>query len=519
MRRGEALSMKRWLLAAMLVGSTALAQKAPGPAPTAPGPVRTAPPTGQAPPDPWAGRTDLFQAPRTAPNLKLDVGKVDRFTLKNGLEVLVVPRPDVPVVDLLLTLKAGGNDEPIDQVGLAQFVASMLHKGTQKRTADQISQLVDFAGASFGVSADDYHSVASCHARARDLPLCLDLTSDVMAHATFPESEMKEVHDQLEASVEAMKDNPQALADAHAQNLYFGDDDLRGRPMSKRSLAAIDRKALVAFYKTWYAPNHALLAVAGDVDGKTIRAQLEKAFAGWKRHPVPKQRELELPPKASLKVRIVDKPDATQASIVIVGPGIAHRSPEYYATRLMAFTLGAGGFSSRLMKVVRSEGGKTYGARLGYAYGPVPGPWTASTFTRISETGPTLKLVFDAIAEMQRGGPTAEELAAAKGHEIGAAGLMLETASVVAHTLVGSRLDHMDEKAIEEFPRRMDAVTIKDAAAAAGAHLAPAALVVVGPAAQVRPLIEKAGFHVDEVVRFDESVSAADRKLEAAQKH
>jgi zinc protease len=294
--------MRRLVMVGLLVGGAAWADKAPA-ATNVPAPGSGAAPTKAPAPqaaDPWAGRTDLFQAPKAAPNLKLDVGRVDRFTLKNGLEVLVVPRGDVPVVDLLLTIKAGGNDEPIDKVGLAQFVASMLHKGTKKRTADQISQLVDSAGASFGVAAGDYHTVASCHARARDLPLCLDVTADVVTQPTFPESEMKEVHDQLEASVEGMKDNPQALADAHAQNLYFGDDDLRGRPMSKRSIEAIDRSALVTFYKTWYAPNHALLAVAGDVDSKTLRAQLEKAGAGWKRHPVPKQRELALPPGGPL---------------------------------------------------------------------------------------------------------------------------------------------------------------------------------------------------------------------------
>ena len=79
-------------------------------------------------------------------------------------------------------------------------------------------------------------------------------------------------------------------------------------------------------------------------------------------------------------------------------PGIAHRSPDYYAARLVAFAPGAGGFSSRLMKVVRSEGGKTYGARFSYAFGLDAALWTASTFTRTPETAATLKLVMDTIA-------------------------------------------------------------------------------------------------------------------------
>jgi zinc protease len=463
----------------------------------------------------WAGKKDLFTPPAISPAVKVDLGPVQRFTLPNGLEVLVVARPQVPVVDLLLAVKAGGNDDPKDKVGLSEFVAGMLRKGTQKRTADQISEMVDFVGASFGASADNEYSSVSCHARSKDLALCLDVTADVVEHPTFPESEMKEVHDQLEASVEASKDSPQALASLHAQNLYFGDDDPRGLPTSKRTLAAIDRKALVDFHKTWYAPNHALLAVAGDVDPKSIKATLQKAFAGWKKHAVPKQPELKLPPSAPLKVRLVDKPDATQSAIMVVGPGIAHRSPDYYAVRIMAWALGAGGFSSRLMKVVRAEGGKTYSTRLSFAVGEQPSPWTAATFTRVGETAATLKLVLDTIATMKKDGPTAEEIADAKGNLVGGYGLRLETAADLALNLLRAQLDRMDSKAVEEFPQRMTAVT-REQAAQATSYLTPQSLAVVGPAAQVRPLLEKAGYHVDEVVPFDAPVSGAERAMEAA---
>jgi zinc protease len=502
-----------------LVTSLAFAQGKPdqpkSAAKPAPAPKAAAAPAKPAEPDPWAGRKDLFVAPKLTPNIKVDVG-AQRFTLPNGLEVLVVARPQVPVVDLMLAIKAGGNEEPKDKAGLSQFVAGMLRKGTQKRTADQISEMADFAGASFDGSASDEYSTVTCHARSKDLGLCLDLTSDVVEHATFPESEMKEVRDQLMASVESVKDNPQALASQNAQNLFFGDDDPRGRPNSKRSLEAIDRKSLQDYYKAWYAPNHAVLAVAGDVDAKTLKATLTKAFAGWKKRAVPKQTEWKLPGEGALKVRLVDKPDATQSAIVLMGPGIAHRDKDYYATRLMAFTLGAGGFSSRLMKVVRSEGGKTYGARLSYGVAQLATPWTASTFTRTSETAATLKLVMDTVAEMKKGGPTDDELLAAKGNLVGGYGLKLETAGDVAGVLLTTQLDKMDGKAVEEFPQRMNAVTREQATASAAAHLTPTALAIVGPAAEVAPLLQKAGIHVDETVKFDEPIGTMERKLQAA---
>ena len=71
---------------------------------------------------------------------------------------------------------------------------------------------------------------------------------------------------------------------------------------------------------------------------------------------------------------------------VIVGPGVAHRAPDYYAVRLMNFTLGGGGFSSRLMKVVRSEGAKTYGVNSRFHPALDAGDFRVTTFTRNAET-------------------------------------------------------------------------------------------------------------------------------------
>src|SRR6185436_8581807 len=127
------------------------------------------------------------------------------------------------------------------------------------------------------------------------------------------------------------------------------------------------RNALVEFHKSWYAPNNAIMAISGDVDAKTIKAVVTKWFGAWKKQTLPQVAERGLPKSSGkLSLRLVDKPDATQSTIVLAGPGIARTSPDLYAVKVMNWALGGGGFSSRLMKVVRSEGGKTYGARSSF---------------------------------------------------------------------------------------------------------------------------------------------------------
>jgi zinc protease len=516
--------MSRLGLLLILSSSVALAQTPAKTAPPAPTNPVVSPQDKTAAPksaskdelDPWAGRNDLYVPPSLTPTTKVNVGAVTRSTTANGMLLIAVPRHQIASVDVTLAVRVPDTAEPVDKTGLASFVAAMLRKGTAKRTADQISDAIDFVGGNLGAQAAGGGIYISCHARSRDLALCLDLLSDVAMNASFPDGELGEAKDELMTTVNGVKDNAQALAGWHAANVFYGDDDPRGRPMSKRSIEAIERKDLIAFRDKWFAPNNAILAVSGDVDEKALKPMLGKTFGSWKKREVPPV--TDAPARAlpalgkSMPVRLVDKPDATQSSVLLLGPGIRHADPAFYAVRLMNYTLGGGGFASRLMKVVRSEGGKTYGVRSSYAAGRDAGPFEASTFTRNPETAATLKLVLDEIAKMKSGGPTEDELKSAKNNLIGGYGLRLETGTDLAEELIGAEMDGLDNKYVVEFPARLAAVTVKDAASAAEKHLDPRALVIVGKAAEVGPLLKKAGYTKIEVVNYLDPVSAAERK-------
>ena len=502
---------RRVLAASLLVASSALAQdrsverKPAGASTIAP----RAPST--AADDPWSGRTDLFVAPTTHTSTKVELGDVERFTLPNGLRVIAVARHAAPVVDVTVAIAIDDAAEPLDKSGIATFVATMLHKGTTKRSSDQLAELIDGAGAELEASTSESGVLVSCRGRSRDLPLCLDVSSDVLLRPAFSAKEMDEIRSQLIASVEQTRDTPAALAQEHATNLYFGDDDPRGRPLSTRTVKNIDHDSIVAFYKTWFVPNHAILAVSGDFDPKRIRAQLTRWFGGWKSGETPKLTARPLPPAGPMKVRLVDKPDSTQAQIVIVGPGIAHADPSLCAVRLMNYTLGEGAFSSRLMKVVRSENAKTYGASSHFSTHREPGTFEASTFTREPETASTIKLVLGEIDKMKRGGPSAAELAAAKANLVGGYGLHFETASDVAHQLVVAAEDELPVDFAQTYPACLDRVTLTQAAQAASAHLAPQALVVVGNAAKLGPLLTAAKLAPTETVSYTDAISRAER--------
>jgi hypothetical protein len=165
------------------------------------------------------------------------------------------------------------------------------------------------------------------------------------------------------------------------------------------------------------------------------------------------------------------------------------------------YTLGGGGFASRLQTVVRVKGGKSYGAHSDFERWRTRGAFQASAATRTPETAATLKLLVDEIARMHDQGPTAEDLAAAKANLAGAYPMRFQGPGDVAGALLAAELHGLGEAYVREYPVRVDAVTLDAARAAAAKRLDPKNLVVVivGKADEVGPQLDRAGLVYDKV--------------------
>jgi len=447
----------------------------------------------------------MFVPPVMHPSTSVNLGAINRTTLTNGLQIISIPRKSNSV-EMVLAVDVG--QDPLSMSGLSDFVVSMLRKGTKTRTAAQISQTIDFVGGSLSSSSSDETVLIQCQVRSKDLQVCLNLISDMVQNPTFPQNEIDLLKQQSVGAIQGAKDSAQSLAAQHAASLYWGDGDVRGRPTSLQSIANMSRKAIVDFFEKKFAPNNSLLAISGDFD----QALLEKTFGSWKKKPRPLPVEKFLKSSTELKVRVVDKPDATQSVIVIGGDGLSHQSKDYFAVKLMNYTLGGGGFSSRLMKVVRSEGGKTYGASSSFDAGRDAGPFTVSTFTRTSETASMIKLLLNEIEKMRSSGPTQEEMDAAKANIIGGFGLRLETGADLAKVLLSTKLDGLSDDYLPNYLKHMSEVTLEQAKEAASRYLTPNTLVIVGNAKEVIPQLKEIGITPNETVSYLEPVSKSERQ-------
>ncbi|MBK9036349.1 MAG: insulinase family protein [Myxococcales bacterium] len=467
-----------------------------------------APPTDEVPraagKDPWTGRTDLIEAPPSKPPVAIKLPPVERWTMPNGLQVVVVKDDRLPTVAMQLAIRAGRSEEPLARLGVAELTANLLPKGTKKRSALQIAKAIDNVGGSITADATLETTWITCASLAKDARTCLQLLPEMVTQPSFAPDEIAKAKQGLLAEVSRRLDDTGQLAAVQVQNLLWGDGHVRGWVTSPATITALTRADLVAWHKAWFAPNNAILAIAGDVDVAKLKADLNRAFAGWKKATVP-SRPRYPDPEPSAAVRLVDKPGLTQTQIRVAQLGLRHDDPRFFATLVWNDVLGAGGFSSRLMKVVRVAGGKTYGASSTFDRNQERGALVAATFTRTEETVATLRLVEGELATMAKDGPTDDEIADAIAHVAGSYALRMTGADDIAAALVMAEMHGLSQAYVTNFPVLVGQVSRSEAADAAREILTPRrlAVVLVGDGAKLAPALDAAGIAYERVAFSD----------------
>jgi zinc protease len=404
---------------------------------------------------------------------------IKTVTLENGLKVIVIEQPSLPIVQFSLRVRAGAIHEPTDRTGLATFTAMMLRQGTTNRTADQISEAIDFVGGSLGASADVERTDVTARVLKKDFQVGLDLLADIVQNPNFPEKEIGIVRNQLLASVRGMRDDPSELASAHLDFALFGTIHPLGRSMSEQSVNAITRDDLVTFHGIYYRPNNAVLAVAGDVKADEVIAAVKKAFGSWQKGDIPPAPLPEPVKLQGYKVRFVHKPGQTQTHIEIGHFGLAVTDPDYIPTVLANYVLGGGAFSSRLLQIIRSKAGKTYSIFSYFPSYSFPGYFRISTFTRNDQAFETLQLVLDEFKKFKENGITQEELQAAQDNIAGSYILRLETLSGLTTTILNNDFYGFSMDRSRNWRKLVRSVTLEQANKAIKDRFDPENLAIV----------------------------------------
>jgi zinc protease len=417
-------------------------------------------------------------------------------TLPNGLQVIAVSHHEQPSVSIRLMVRAGGAQDPADKPGVASLAAALLDQGTTTRSAEQIAHTIDSIGGLIGSgSATEYTSLYTIVMKD-NFNLGLDMVSDVARNPAFVPQEIELQRKQLLSSMTVNYDDPDYLAGVVFERLVYGTHRY-GRPDSgtPSSLASITRDDLVAFHRTWFGANNAILAVVGDVTTDEAFAGAERAFGGWGKAPVSAAAQAEPPPAPTRRLVVVDRPGAVQTEIRVGNTALPRKHPDYLALDLAIKILGGEG-GNRLHRVLRSDRGLTYGASADLNALKDAGTIVAETDTRSETTGETLRLMVDEMWRLQRERVGERELSDAQAYLTGSFPLTIETPGAIATQVLNAVFFGLDLQELENFRERVNAVTPDDIQRVAKTYLRPdrLSIVLVGDASRFERQLAGVGF-------------------------
>ncbi len=416
-------------------------------------------------------------------------------TLPNGTVVKVMPRHEVPLVTLRVSVRGGIESEPAGYSGLASVTADAIRRGTTKRTAQQFAEELEFLGGTLSSVVSAQATSFSLEVLAKDIDKGLDLLLDALLNPAFPPAEIKKLISQRVDSAKGMKDNPGAAASEYFRSFYYGSQHPYGNPADEVSLSRINRDDLAAYHKRMYTGRNILIVVVGDVDAKAVEKKLAAAFGLLPSGEAYVWRTA--PPIAARNTRtaVIDKPDATQTNFLIGMPGISRTSPDRVPLWLVN-TLFGGRFTSMLNEELRINTGLTYGANSRVDEQKLPGRITLSSFTKTETTGKAIDLAIDMLRRLRDTGISAEQLVSAKAYLKGTyPSSRLETADQLAEVLTEIELFGLNRGEVDDLFSRIDAVTLDQANQVARRYYSPEklTLVLVGNAAALESDLKKYG--------------------------
>ena len=336
-----------------------------------------------------------------------------RFTLDNGLRVIIEENHAAKVVALEAWVDVGSATEPADLAGIAHVFEHMLFKGTARRSVGEIARDVEGAGGDINAWTSFDETVYHLVLPSRHFDQGLDILSDAIQHSAFDPAELDR---ELKVVLEELKqgeDNPGRVASQTLFATAYQRHPYR-RPVigTAKSVKALTRPRLLEFFRNNYVARNLTLVLCGDLDPKQARKQVEKLFgkmpAGEKRRAVPVTEPVQK--EARAKVVTADVREAhVQAGFHI--PSVRHEDAP--ALEVLALVLGHGE-SSRLESTLRRDRELVNDA-FAYAYAPRdPGLFVLGAATRPAEQEAALDGLLDEALRLTREQVSDEELARAR---------------------------------------------------------------------------------------------------------
>jgi len=439
------------------------------------------------------GRTAA--GPRPVPPLgtqraAADLSHVDT-TLSNGLRVLAVRKPTVPLVELRVWIPFAGEDKL--HPATAEVLAETLLTGTARRDRVEIDAELALIGGDLASGVDPERLVITGTSLADGLPTMLDVLADALTGASYADAEVERERERLIERIAVSRTQPRTIAREALQKHRYGDHPAVREVPQAEDVAVVTPEQVRALHRASVLPRGSVLVIVGDIDPETVIGDLEKAFGGWAsdRSAV---RLPALPELTGGNVLLVPRAGAVQSQIRLSAQSVSRTDPRYPALQLANLVYG-GYFSSRLVENIREDKGYTYSAHSGFEFTDQTAVVNVDADTATDATAAALLETRYELARLGLVPPTADEVESVRQYAIGSLVTSASSQGGLAAQLAALAATGLGVEWLAEHPARLAAVTAEDVANAALEFFAPQRFtgVVVGDADVLAPKLTALG--------------------------
>lgn len=406
----------------------------------------------------------------------------------NGMTVLVKENFSSPSIVVDGLLRASSADDPAGQEGLSAFTADMLMRGTARRSFAQIFEEIESVGATVDVSSGLNVSSFGAKSLAEDLPLVVDILSDVLRQPTFPVAEIEKVRGEIVTSLEERDNDTRRKAGLTLRELLYpaGHPYARSNEGYLNTVRSISPDDIVNFYRSRYGAKGLLVTIVGAVKAADAFKLWEDKFADWAGAASDRGGLPDAPRLTDRREQRVDLPGKTQSDLIMGFIGPRRSAPDYMAARIGNSILGQFGLYGRIGEAVREKGGMAYYSYSQIEGGVGPGAWRVVAGVAPQNVDKAVKLIREQIKRFHDTRVTPRELADNKSHAIGSMPLGLETNDGVAGVILDMEFYSLGLDYLIRYPDLVNAITADDILAAAKNYLDADhfALAVAGPNSQ-----------------------------------
>lgn len=390
---------------------------------------------------------------------------VTRTTLSNGIVVLLRRNPHSSSIALAGYVPAGSAHDPVEKLGLADFVARALKYGTQQYDFNQIYSLLESCGANLGFSGSTHNTNFSGRALSEDLPMMLGLLRQALEQPTFPEQEVDMLRDQLLTGLQIRAQDTRAIAAINFDRMMYGDTHPYGRPSDGfiETVQAITTEDLRAFHQAHYGPHGMVVAVTGNIDPSATIATLETALGDWHNSDQAEELEISVPePLVEPQRMDAEIADKFQTDLVMGTPGPNRNSPDYLTAILGNNILGQFGLMGRIGDVVRDQAGLAYHASTTLNATSISGVWEVVAGVNPGNLNRAIDLIKSELERFRTTKVEAEELADSRANLIGRLPISLESNAGVAYLLLRIERFNLGLNYLQDYIKTLSAATAED---------------------------------------------------------